>query len=400
MHPEDELDALLTSRRAGQTQRIPLGHPVSQEVEPLLDAATHLDAFRDAAPSAAFAADLEARLMAHMAHMAGATDSEPAQRKAAPRQQVKSRLTSPFVAWGAIAAALALTIGMGVFTAQAAPGGPLYGVRQFAQHLAAQALPSPTVDPLTVLAKARADLATYNAEIASGNIPAARATLTKLRDDDAHVAQGIATLSDATAKQTAQTQLSDFRQGAQSDLRASLAAMNWQGRAQVTDVLRSWGDASLVVTRASVTPDTSTSNQGAQPSNGGGDTVLLVVEGAGFTQGAQLILNGQPVGTLVSLTPTQFTARVSASALDEDHLAIGVEATDGTLAYTTSVQRDDHGGPDHSGTPGAGGDHSGDHGGSTGSGADATPHPEGTTTVTLTPSADETPSPTVTPSGH
>lgn len=368
MHREDELDNLLADRARGRALRS-MGNreAVNHEIEPLLAAAARLDALHDAVPSRAFTADLEERLMARMSQLPA--PAQPAQMERRSTRQANLFHMSPRIAWAAVAAALLLTIGLGAFTAKAAPGGPLYAVRQFAQTLAGQALPSPTVDPLATLAQARADLKAYDADIANADEASALVALRHLRSDDARAAAGIDALSDASVRQTDRSLLSVFRQSAITDLRTSFSALDWQGRAQVTDVLRVWGNTSLIVTQARILSDTSGSQSGKTPP--GGATLLIEARGAGFVQGAQLLLNGQPVGALISLTPTRLLARLSASDVDAGSVVIGVENPDGTVAIASSLQRDDHSGPGAAATPG---DHSGNHSGSS-TGASRTPTP-------------------------
>ena len=389
MHREDELDALLNDRARG------LARPGSDSpgVAPLLAAAAHLDSLRDAAPSSAFTSHLEARLMARMAQ---ASSQQGAQ--AAPLSAQRRRLlhAPSRLAWAAVAAVLLLTVGLGAFTAKAAPGAPLYVVRQFAQTLAAQAIP--TTDPLSELAKARADLAAYEAAIAASDQPAALTALGKLRADDAHVAESIAQVSDTTARQQAQTQLANFRLDAETQLRASLASLDWRGRAQVTDALRGWGNTSLVVTQGRIQAETP-SGQVTGTTTGAG-TALIDAHGVGFSAQAQLLVNGQQIGQVVSLTPTDLIVRVTTQSISLDDsapLAIGVENADGTVAYTTRVQRDDHSAPGASETP-TPGDHGGDHSGSTNGGADGSSSKDATRTPTPADSPSPTPMPTKTPS--
>lgn len=381
MHREDELDALLESRARGYAPPA----STSEDLAPLLAAAARLDSLRDAAPSSAFTSDLEARLLARMALAPAQPATKPVPLPAQRRHWVgaPSRLT-----WAAVAAVLLLTVGLGAFTAKAAPGAPLYAVRQFAQKLAAQAIP--TADPLSHLAQARSDLAAYDAAIVASNEPAALTALGKLRADDAYVAESIAQVSDTTARQQAQTQLAAFRSEAQPQLRASLASLDWRGRAQVTDALRAWGDSALVVTHARVQLDAS-SAQGTNTSQSAG-TLLIDAHGAGFSGQAQLLVNGQPGGQIVSQSATDLIVRVTAKSLsseDAGALAIGVENADGTVAYTSQVERDDHGAPGASETPSPS-DHNGDHSGSTNGSGDTT----STKDATHTPTPEESPSPT------
>ncbi len=399
VHPEDALDVLLTERAnsrsgAGRMASVPRSMaPADDALRPLMDAAAHLDTLADAAPSAAFTAELEQRLMARMQERAA--QSQRSARPLRPSQGAGARpgtVSSGALrgwshpAWAGIAAALLLTIGLGVFTAQAAPGQPLYTVRELAQHMAAQAFPSATASVKDALAHAEADLAAYNTAIAHGDTSAALGDLRALRADDADAAQRANALSDPSARQAASLQVAQFRQTAGVDLRQSLSTLDWQGRAQVTDVLRAWGDTTLVVTEARVLSDPSSASQG-QHGVGASDTALLQVGGAGFADGSQVLVNGQPVGALVSLSPTTITVRVQTTDLSDGKLVIAVEESDGTVAIAARLDGNGAGQPGSGGTSGSG-DHKGDSGSTSTPDATSThiPSPEPTDSASAGPS--------------
>lgn len=378
MQPEEMLDRLLTERTAERAR--PRRGPVTSEwrrapadptLAPLLAAAARLDPLHDAAPSAEFAADLERRVLARVGQSAAQPvtrtaptteiihpEPRPLRDSGSPgwRGEPRTQWRIPGrVAWAAVAAALALTVGLGVFTAQAAPGAPLYPVRQFAQHVASQAFPSPTETAQAALARAKADLAAYDGDVARDDAAAALVALGALRADDAQAAQDAAAVQDPSARQTAQQRVAQFRQGAVADLRASLAIFDWQGRAQVTDALRTWGATSLQVTQARLLSD-APSPHDAHASAG---DVIVVVNGAGFTQGAQILMNGDPVGDILTLSATQIKVRVAADALTQQTLVVGVQMSDDTVAITTNLVRDDHGVTGHAPTPAPSGGHGG-----------------------------------------
>jgi hypothetical protein len=381
MQPEETLDLLLTERiQRGSAAALPRKYrQVSVELALLLATIARLDGLRDVRPSADFADDLERRLMARMAELPQPAQAASVGADAVPRPLRAARVArapriSARLAWISVAAALALTIGLGAFAAQAAPGGPLYPVREFAQHVAAQAFPSPTATAQAALARASVDLAAYQSAIAHGDTPAALAALSALRSDDAQAAQDIAALQDASARKAMQGRLAQFRQSAAADLRVSLTTLDWQARAQVTDALRAWGDTTLRVTQARLLA-ASSSGQDQHTNDGSGDA-LLTVSGAGFTPGALVLVNGQPVGEIIALTPEQIKAHVAASAATGGALIVGVETSDGEVAITTNVQQDGHGSASHAPTPGnAGSTH--------GSGEGSAPSPTETRSVGL-----------------
>ncbi|HET9109774.1 MAG TPA: hypothetical protein VFN78_03005 [Ktedonobacterales bacterium] len=395
MHPEDALDVLLTERannRAGAGRPVTTSRTMGtadETLRPLVAVAARLDPLADAAPSAAFTADLEQRLMARMRERV-AQPQQP--MRPAPSSPAAGSRRTPVVsgilrgvshpAWAGIAAALLLTIGLGVFTAQAAPGQPFYTVRQLAQRMAAQAFPSPTVSVKDALAHAQADLSAYNAAIARGDTSAALGDLRSLRADDAEAATVAIAISDPGARQTASQQVTQFREAAAVDLRQSLAALDWRGRAQVTNALRAWGDTSLVVTDARIVSDSTSPGQG-QHDSGKGVTALLQVAGAGFADGSQVLVNGQPVGSPLSQSPTLIRVRVQTGDLNDANLVIAVEESDGTVAIAARIDDADGGQPGAVETPGSG-DNKGDQG--AGSGSSSTPN----ATSSRTPSPEST----------
>lgn len=354
MGPEDQLDALLDQALSGRTQR----SAVSDELKPLISAAARLDAFRDATPADAFSRDLEARLLARMAQPAVAAHGRerPSEVTRGPvhlrRDAIPLRTRA---AWAGIAAALLVTIGLGALTAKAAPGGPLYLVRQFAQSIAAHALPSSTVDASALIAQLQADLAAYDHANTQGDMPAALAALAKLRTDDQHAARLIGTISDAKSLASAQAQLAAFHASANGDLRASLPGLSLPGRAAVTDLLREWGYSTLTVKSAHISADSKPTNRDTHSSTSGTDgaSVIVEVHGTGFDASARVLINGQPYGSILAQSATSITVRAPQSALGGGQWVIGVENGDGTVAFAATSQRDDQAGSSADGTPGA-----------------------------------------------
>lgn len=357
MRPEDQLDALLDQQLSGRMQRA----AVSDELRPLISAAARLDNFRDAMPSSAFSHNLEARLLAHMSQSAGAAPVHE-RSSASSRRPVEVVFDAiPLrtrMAWAGIAAALFVTIGLGALTAKAAPGSPLYAVRQVAQSIAAHALPAPSVDTAALVAQLQADLATYDQAIAQGDTSAALSALAKLRTDDQHAAKLIATIPDAKASVSAQAQLAAFHSTSNGDLRASLSRLNLQGRAEVTDLLRDWGFTSLVVTRAHISADsksTSTSHDthgsSTAPDTSTAGTIIVDVHGNGFDSDAKVLINGQAYSNVLQVNSTEISVRVEQSALGAGQVVIGVENADGTVAFAPTAQRDETGGSGAAVTP-------------------------------------------------
>lgn len=351
MRPEDQLDALLDRRTSGAAPSA-----VDADLSRLLRAASRLGTFHDASPSEAFSAGLEQRLMARMSQTAGRAPAG-----AIARQPSAPSWRQPRLAWAAVAAVLILTVGLGTLTAQAAPGGPLYVVRQFAQTVVDHGAPTPTADSAALLAQLRADQASFHTAEASGDTAAALTALSKLHSDDQRAAQQFASIQDSTGRAKAQADLSAFHQSAEADLRASLATLSWQGRSQVTDVLRTWGDATLRVIDAKVKVGQS-SGHDTQDTHGTTQPGMALVEvrGDGFAAGDSLLVNGQQYTDIVSLSPSALVAQVPASAVEAGSVVIGVQAGDGTVALAPNLNRDDQHAGDQTPTSGKGNGNNGD----------------------------------------
>jgi hypothetical protein len=158
-------------------------------------------------------------------------------------------------------------------------------------------------------------------------------------------------------------QLRQLTTRGRADLHSALAILAWSERAQTTAVLADIGDSVLHVTQVSMI------------SSGHGQQLWQVtVSGTDFQQGAVLLVNGRPAGTVISVTPTTLVAQLAGDDSAPLPSSIGVANPDNTAALTGNVSSHEQENvtPSPQQTP-SGDDHGGDrggdgHGGSSGPG--------------------------------
>jgi hypothetical protein len=295
----------------------------------------------------------------------------------------------PWLLWPALAAALLLMIGGGALTAaaHAQPGSPLFGMRQWEQGVRVT-LASSAGDRVRLhLAYANDALAALDAALARhAGDPMYSDALESLRSEDQAVASGIADLPTGNERDELDAQLADLRSRELHDLRAALPVIGWPDRVATTSLLGQAGDSVPTVTSVAI--------QRVQSSSTGtmaGDSILrrlqVVVYGTGFEQGAVLLINGVPAGTVLTVSPTMIQAQIDGSRLygEGERTRIGIGNPDSTAADTVHVsQENDLRGAQATPTDGSG--HGGDdgHGGDVGRSRSGTPTP----TTTRTPSPD------------
>lgn len=410
MLPEDRLDALLTLRvehRSWQGDS-PSPHGLNGDdgLGPLLVAAGRLADLGSADPSPTFADQLEALFLARAAYLeerdgvAGRFREEDTETVPllpiieAPPLLGNDDPTLPGIAWAslpddatetevarirrpsathsraiwrrllwpAIAAALVLAIGMTTFTAaaDAGPGSALYGLRLWEQNVQVSLAGDAASRTRLHLGYARDALAALNTAASSDQTGSTYDdALATFQDEISAAASNLDGVPSGQARDILSGQLEQLRAEGRSDLRTALTALPWPERIATTSALAEIGDNVLQVTHA----DMVYSEHGVHGWN-------ITVTGSGFQQGAALLVNGQLVGTVTSVTSTQLIAQVPGYDSRPPTGGIGVANPDNTAAATTNVTRQHHGDdgtPEAQQTPGSD-DHSG-------SGHDATPSP-------------------------
>jgi hypothetical protein len=427
MEPEEGLDALLSQRHS--TDLTPVGFGAQDStcdaegaaeshgsttdardaLSPLIAAADAFAVWGTAEPDASFADRLEATLLARFAVPSEAgnigarlqpeASSESSQRHSpdptqdggavSPDQRVSGSSGRPTLAplrllgrspghgrtiasraqvlRRAVVAAAVLIAAVGTLAmsaATASPGQPLYAVLRFEQVVRTSLTNSPDERIRLQLRYAQEALAAYETAVAqhSGE-PAYRDALATFLGDEQAATGTIDVLPAGRARDQLTAQLLSLRTHGRDVLRVSLRGLGWPMRILVTTALAQLGDDVLHIAQATV----------SGVSHNGAYTWTISVDGADFAPGSVLLVDGRPLGSVVSLSPTRLVAEVPGGQLSGGTHAIGVGNTDGTAGMVTGVVTtsapDDHGGGDH-GTPATqatpGGD---DHGGSSGSGS-------------------------------
>jgi hypothetical protein len=426
MHSEDRLDALLSSH--GKNGRIQAdqpaanglnGHDENDGLQPLLDAADRLAELASVEPSSDFTDRLETRIFAQAAlleaqnraesMLASAPTLPPEQDMAAlvrddaptipgsaweapydeeateadivplplrrpngatPRGQTRwTRLLGP-----ALAAALLLALGTATFTAAAAagPGTPLYGLHRWEQGVQASMAGSAADRTRLHLAYAQDALTALNAAAARHETGAAYDdALATFRDEMSAATTNLDSTPASSDHNALAAQLAQVSAQGRADLHTALAVLPWSERVATTTVLAGIGDDVLHVTQVNMVY-----------SGHGQHLWQITVTGSGFQQGALLLVNGQPAGTVTSVTATILVAQMPGDDSAPLPGSIGVANPDTTAALTSNIsshEQEDEGTPSPQQTPGGddhgGGGHGGDdggganHGGSSGSGS-------------------------------
>ncbi|HEX3272064.1 MAG TPA: IPT/TIG domain-containing protein [Ktedonobacterales bacterium] len=343
MEQERELDRALSQRLMGRVTSAP------GPLAPLLAAANALTPLRQAAPSAAFARELEARMLRRARQVAAenptsTSEVEPARPERVPPSassqraitgagQLRRTPSARRLLWaGVIAATLLFTLG-GVFVvaADAQPGGPLYGVRRFEQNVQAQ-LTTNAVDRTQLhLDNAAAALEAFNTAVAQHEHG------TRLTDAlDTFVAEhtaaqsALADVTDSAAHARLATALDGQRTQATTDLRTALTAQDWSVRLRITLALGALGVAVPVVTQVTLSEARDPAD-----SRGAGRITTVTITGQGFQAGAQVLLRGAPAGTTISVSGDTIIAQVRAAAqavASQGPIAVG--NPDGTTAVS------------------------------------------------------------------
>jgi hypothetical protein len=419
MQPEDRLDALLSSRgmnshlHADQPAANSLnGHDAHDGLQPLLDAAGRLTALANVEPSSDFSARLESEIFAQAALLEAQHGFESMQANAPtlpPEQDMAAFVrddtpTLPGIEWGAtyddatemdlvplrprgdalprqqarwmrllgpaLAAALLLALGTATFTAVAAagPGSPLYGLHRWEQGVQLSMAGSAADRTRLHLTYAQNALTALNAAVAQHDTGTAYDdALATFRDEMGAAATDLDSVPAGSDHDALAAQLTQVRGQGRADLRTALAVLPWLQRVTTTTVLAALGDTVPRVTQVDMVY-----------SGHGQHLWQITVAGSGFQQGAVLLVNGQPAGTVTSVTATTLVAQMSGDDSAPLPGSVGVANPDNTAALTSAISSHEQegggtptpqqtpGGDDHGGHGGGGGDNHGGNSGSSG----------------------------------
>lgn len=383
MNLDDRLDTLLSA--SGQPVALLPDDEDARALAPLLAAAQRLAPLREAQPSARFAEQLERQILARatsgrtpyaptstsgtaIADADGeaptvpmllpdgmpAVDGEaptrldmtvplwsraPRTEQAGSARRLRRGTRLPVWTRALAAACVLLALGSGLFAAaaNAQPGSPLFGLHRVEQW-ARVSLASPEDKARLHLQYAGDALTALDRAVAqrSGD-PAYAGALDTLRSELAAAASAIAALPAGQTHDTLAAQLAALQQRARDDLRAALPSLGWDDRVATTTAMGELGEGVPRVTGAAIHAIAGQDGQSAQGATHGARPVQIVVSGGGFAAGAQLMINGQPAGTVLSVTDGMVVAQVSLDPTTSHIASIGIENPDGTAAQTTDV---------------------------------------------------------------
>jgi IPT/TIG domain-containing protein len=441
MQPDERLDALLAQRQVDGGTPSPDGAPAAAPSQPLAESDAELTALLAAAdqfavwgtasPSSSYADRLEARLLARLATqsegvqldgasttavpaasevapvlaLASAGSAEPAAREPAagadarversspsamvvdatpPRARRRlPRAHAPRLLWQSLAAAVLLLSAIGAFAAASAaarPGQLLYGMHRLEQGVWVSLANRPEERVRLHIQYAREALDAFDAAVAQhAGEPAVRDALATFAQETQAAETSLAELPDTDDRDTLSLQFAALRDLGQVHLHTALPTLDWPLRVDVTAALDRLGAGVLHIAQASI----------AGTSHDGRYLWIVTITGSGFAPDALVLVDGRPMGAIVSWTPTVVVAQIPGDQLSIGAHTIGIGNSDDTASIVTSVATraapDDHGGSGGSGggataTPGgssgssSSGSSSGDdHGGTSGGSATPTP---------------------------
>jgi hypothetical protein len=386
MEPHDRLDVLLSPRAASQRRRALL-EGQRDVLEPLVALADDLAGVSTVFPPAAFADELESRILARARHQAvggfRVAERGPAAAKAAlqagnghahdngavgyvppvpanlalrgPRRDGPRRASrfgirhARWRIWTSLAAAVILSLCVATFAlaANANPGGPLYALRGWQEDARANLATSAADRARSHLQYATDALDALDAAVAQhASTDAYHEALSRFTDELQQAADALAQVPAGTDRDTLTAQLEDLRTRGRSDLRAGLPALGWPARIETTSALGALGESVVVVRQVT----------GVRSGSLATHTWTLTITGSGFQSGAILLVRERPAGQVLSVTPTRVTAQFTGGEEDGLPHDIGVGNPDGTAATAGQVTgtREDDGGarPTTTTTPG------------------------------------------------
>jgi hypothetical protein len=316
------LDALLTALRQPEREAASAANrpptPADAELAPLMRAARELATLRTAAPDLDFARDLRQRMLARASarRVEGIAPSAPAIHATRPTP-LRSR--APF--WAGIAAAALLAVSAGAFTvaAHAGPASPLFGLHRLEQGIQVAATNDSASRARLHIEYARQWLAALRqAASQHEGSDAFQSALAAMLEEDAAAQGDAAQVTDGATRADLWRALDALQGDERAGLHAALGQVRWADRVSATSALGQLGETIPGVTQVRVSTQQ--------------DGLHVTIAGSGFEQGAQLAINGQPAGQVVSVTPTQLVVVLVRGHYPEEVRSVGVSNPDGTAA--------------------------------------------------------------------
>lgn len=354
MKPEEYLDRLIERREHG-IEPFPV---LNDEIAASLAAAQTVAQLNQIDIPPAFAQKLELSIRSRARDLARQNGmilptTQPLSTLRIPGSLGPSRLSHPqrsqprrvWIATLGIAAMLLVAcVGILTVSARSLPGDALYGLKQAEEQFKINFASNPQDRISVQIDQLRSALTDLNTVANSGRgDDAIRLALNTVADKTNNARGAVAALPAGTDRDAAQQNLDGILAGEDQALRGLLNHADWPIRLAITDQLGALGDPVPTVTH--VTELTQ--------SNG---TLLITLTGTHFALNAQLVINGQPGGTVIRNTPQQLVAVISNSnGLYAEH-EFGILNPDGTAARMTNGKDTNHdqqdGGNGRRGTPG------------------------------------------------
>ncbi len=342
MRRKEQFNQLLEQQRLGQVQLSTLPADVAVRLA-AAETFARLNAIE--VPS-----DVAQRMEARVRIRAAALQAERqlAQPRRFPLRQLARRPVMGRAWIAALGAALLVVLmflGIGTAAANSLPGDPLYGIKQWEQHVAVAWAGDQAARAslqLTQLQQALADLETVVREHRpDGAIEEALATVAA--DTQASQSAVHALPAGQTRLALAQT-LANTLFDERTALHRLLSQTGWESRVAFTRQLGALGEAVPAITGVTASWDW-------------GDTLTLTITGKHFAPGARLVIDGSPRGIVLSANATTLRVEVRASDWSNAQMdTIGIMNPDGTAAqvgWASGPHQHDQWGPgDHHSTPG------------------------------------------------
>jgi hypothetical protein len=335
MEQERELDRLLAQWLTGREVSAP------ESLQPMSTAVRALTPLRQAMPSATFARSAEASMLRRAQELVAGEyypDHIPPLASGAGVSVASRRRTSrahPLLWASAIAAILLVSVG-GIFVAaaDAQPGSVLFSVHRFEQGVQAQLTTNAAERVQLHLDNAQAALQAFDRAIARQQHGAELTdALDTFLSEHAAADTALAAVTDTASHAHLAAALDQQRAQGVSDLRAALPNQDWSLRLRLTQALGALNVAIPILIQVTLTESSDPAD-----SKGVGRITTVTITGAGFQPGAQLLLRGIPMGTVLSVSGDTLVAQLRAAAQAiASQGSIGVGNPDGTTAMSAQA---------------------------------------------------------------
>jgi hypothetical protein len=318
MKPEEYLDGLIERREHGQ-ESLPVAN---DEIAARLAAAQALTQLReiDIPPELARRLELCIRTRAQdLARQNGRSIplSGPLKAPGSGRFQLRRACITAL----RIAAVLLMACtGILTVSPKSLPGDALYGLKQAEYQFRLTLADNPQDRVSIQIDQLHSALVDLNTVVNDGHDDnTITLALNSVATNTTGSRSAVAALPAGSEREAAQGALDGVLAEEEQTLRHLLGHVDWPVRLAFTQQLGTLGDPVPIVTHVTVLTQ----------SNG---TLLITLTGTHIAPQAELVINGQPEGTVSQSTPVQLVAVISTSVWPSNERAFGVRNPDGTAA--------------------------------------------------------------------